>query len=150
MKLKKDDAKRLFPDAPDWFKTKLRDKFGTALFSDFNDIKTFEDACAVLGIDPEKVVAKTDTPDEAAYKKLKVIAKAINNGWEPDWDDTDEKKWWPWFNLSSGFGFSGSTYDFDSSYSTVGSRLCFESKEKSTYAAETFLSIYEELLTIKK
>ncbi|WP_340112641.1 hypothetical protein [Maribellus mangrovi] len=113
-------------------------------------VKSFNDACDRLGLDPNSILTAADTPDEAAYKKLKVIAKAINNGWEPNWDDTDEKKWWPWFNLSSGFGFSLSSYYYGRSYTTVGSRLCFESKEKSTYAAETFLSIYEELLTIKK
>lgn len=113
-------------------------------------VKSFNDACDRLGLDPNSILTAADTPDEAAYKKLKVIVKAINGDWEPDWDDTDQKKWWPWFVLSSGFGFSSSNSYCDDSHSTVGSRLCFESKEKSDYAATTFSRIYEDFLTIKK
>ncbi len=113
-------------------------------------VKKFDEACTRLGLNSNSIITAADTPDEAAYKKLKVIAKAINNGWTPDWNDNDQKKWWPWFVLSSGFGFSVSGYDYGLSTSPVGSRLCFESKEKSDYAAKTFLSIYEEFLTIKK
>ena len=51
--------------------------------------------------------------------------------------------------LSSGFGFSGSVYDYDFTGASVGSRLCFESKEKADYAANQFLKIYEDFLTIK-
>lgn len=113
-------------------------------------VKSFNDACDRLGLDPNSILTAADTSDEAAYKKLKVIAKAINNGWEPDWDDTDQKKWWPWFRLSSGFGFGHSDFSYVSSNAGVGSRLCFESKEKCDYAATNFIGIYEDFLTIKK
>ena len=85
-------------------------------------------------------------PDEEAYVQLKIIVKAINEGWTPDWNDENEKKWNPWFKLSSGFGFVISNYTYTGTFTTVGSRLCFSSKEKSDYAATEFISIYEKLL----
>lgn len=47
-------------------------------------VKTYADACAVLGIEPmnETVLAKLGfTKDEIAYRKLKTIAEALNEGW---------------------------------------------------------------------
>lgn len=47
-------------------------------------VKTYADACAVLGIEPmnEAVLVKLGfTNDEIAYRKLKTIAEALNEGW---------------------------------------------------------------------
>ena len=63
-------------------------------------VKTYADACAVLGIEPmnETVLAKLGfTKDEIAYRKLKTIAEALNEGWRPDWANSSEYKYWPWF-----------------------------------------------------
>lgn len=63
-------------------------------------VKTYADACAVLGIEPmnETVLAKLGfTKDEIAYRKLKTIAEALNEGWRPDWANSNEYKYWPWF-----------------------------------------------------
>jgi len=152
MEITKQEAKRIYPDAPEWLKEKLEQEFGADYFQheSYEEIKTFEDACAKLDIDPLLVSNESDTPDEAAYKKLKLIVKAINAGWEPDWNNTGQRKYWPWFRLSSGFGCSDSTYYYGHAITGVGSRLCFESEEKSTYAANQFIDIYEQFLTVKK
>ena len=152
LQLKKETAKRLFPESPEWFRNVLTETFGEECFKkrEFTDIKTFEDACDELGINPSIIINSNDQPDEVAYKKLKVIIKAINGGWTPDWSNDNQKKWWPWFNLSSGFGFFDSFYLYTLSNTRVGSRLCFESEAKSTYTAKQFINLYEELLTIKK
>jgi hypothetical protein len=81
---------------------------------------------------------------------LKMVVKAINGDWTPDWSNSDQYKYWPYFILSSGFGFSYSYYYSDHSDTTVGSRLCFETREKSNYAAQQFIDIYEQFMTIKK
>lgn len=63
-------------------------------------VKTYADACAVLGIEPmnETVLAKLGfTKDEITYRKLKTIAEALNEGWRPDWANSNEYKYWPWF-----------------------------------------------------
>ena len=148
VKVTKETAKKLYDSVPGFFKEQLEAAFGKDAFRkiDYKDIKTFKDACNALDIDPDAVCSKGDTPDEAAYKKLKIITKAINQGWIPDWDNTNQRKWFPWFCLSSGFGFAVSGYGCANSAATVGSRLCFESEEKADYAGKQFAVIYKEFL----
>jgi hypothetical protein len=114
--------------------------------TEWKDIKTFEDACEELSITAESVINSNDTLDEAAYKKLKIISRAINQGWFPDWDNLTQKKWWPYFYLSSGFGFSYTHYSCAYTDAIVGSRLCFETEEKATFAGKQFLDIYKMFL----
>lgn len=150
LKINKETAKKLYPKSDDWFKAELEEAFGKDFFrkKDFRDIKTFEDACTELGLTQEDLhhIRNDDTPDEVAYKKLKIIIAAINQGWIPDWNNSDKKKWWPWFSFSSGFSFSVTYYDDDATLTAVGSRLCFESSEKATYTAKQFIDLYKAFL----
>lgn len=72
-------------------------------------VKTFEDACRELGEDHPFVLAYQNTnlrdPEVAeenrdilAYMKLRIIAAALNDGWEPQFTE-DEWRWYPWFTL---------------------------------------------------
>ena len=117
---------------------------------DFRTIKTFEDACAKENIDPTLLPECSLLPEEfekpiiAAYK-LMIIFRAINNGWRPDWSNSSQLKYYPWYRvLSSGFGFSVSHYYYDDSDTDVGSRLCTETTEKALYIAEQFKAEYQE------
>ena len=112
-------------------------------------IKTFEDACNELRIDPENVFNINDSLNEIAYKKLKIIVCALNEGWFPNWNDNNQRKWTPWFawnSLSSGFGFSGSLCRCSDAYTLTGSRLYFSSEELSNYAGHQFIELYNEYL----
>jgi hypothetical protein len=64
-------------------------------------IKTFEDACKALKIN--FTPAADLTKDELAYMKLKIIAKALNEGWVPNWNNWDEWKYYPWLLRASVF-----------------------------------------------
>lgn len=149
LKLKKETAKKLYKEVPEWFKETLRSTFGKEFFSDkiTDRVKTFKDACREAGIEPPDIIRPNDTPDEIAFKKLKVIISVINEGWTPNWSDTNEEKWHPWFTLSSGFGFDVSTCDCTYAGTNVGSHLCFSSKEKCDYVAQQFIELYKDLLT---
>jgi hypothetical protein len=109
-------------------------------------IKTFEDACAIAGEDPNDKKFTEGTKDEIAYKKLKVIVKVLNEGWYPNWENSDEYKYVPWFEYSSGSGFSDADCDCWYSFSFVGSRLCFKTRELAEYAANQFKGIYNDFL----
>lgn len=123
----------------DFFNVKIQDR-----------IKSFGDACDFLGV--ENIIPDVDGLESKhkkaviAHYKLAIIAQALNEEWEPDWSESSEKKWWPWFRLSSGFGFGSSYYGYDYSYSDVGSRLCFKSRELSDYAAKQFIDLYRDLM----
>lgn len=111
-------------------------------------VKSFEDACSVLGVSVSDILGKNNTKDEIAYKKLKTIIKALNEGWVPDWSNTSEYKWFPYFDYESGFGFSGSnSYCWDAG-TRVSSRLVLKSEELSKYAATQFKDIYNDYLDI--
>ncbi|MDX9703908.1 MAG: hypothetical protein RBU23_12830 [Candidatus Auribacterota bacterium] len=119
---------------------------------DFRTIKTFEDACTRLGINPSNLPDVSMIPDDIkkhviAYYKLLVIYKAINNGWKPDWSDWNQYKYYHWFEvLSSGFGFSHSYYSCGLTVTAVGSRLCTDTSEKATYIAKQFEAEYKDYL----
>jgi hypothetical protein len=119
-------------------------------------VKTYLDACFELGIEPDKdeVLTKLGfTTDEIAYRKLKTIAKALNEGWEPDWSNSNEYKYYPWFTYNGAYaGFScalalGAATD---TYASVGSRLCFKTRDLAAYAGKQFLSVYNDFLLINK
>ena len=76
-------------------------------------VKTYEDACRVLGIEtktPELPnIPERDRRGVTAYYKLIIIARALNEGWEPDWKDREQGKLVPYFyfdrenNTTAGF-----------------------------------------------
>lgn len=119
-------------------------------------IKTFEDACKALGLDPSKLPDVSALPEKhmnsiIAYFKLVIIAEALNQGWEPDWSDEDECKYYPWFWMDqpgSGFSYFGSDYSYSSSI--VGSRLCFQTRELAEYAGKQFLELYQQYHLLNK
>jgi len=123
---------------------------------DFRTIKSFEDACKKLGINPEilpqmeGIGAEFVKPVIALYKLI-IIFKAINAGWLPDWNNMNQWKYYPWYSvLSSGFGFSASGYNYGRTFTGVGSRLCTDSSEKALYIAEQFKAEYEDLFLYKE
>lgn len=114
-------------------------------FDHYTDIKTFDDACACVGIDPKAFheSRKNLSADTYAYEQLKVISKALNGGSHMDYTDTDVYKYFPWFNaVGSSVGFSFDGYDYDGAHSGVGSRLTYKSREIAEYAGKKFLDIY--------
>ncbi len=115
-------------------------------------VKTFEDACKVLNLDKVKIGIgglDEDAPSIVAYTKLVIIAKALNEGWKPNWSDSNEYKYVPWFKEKSGFGLSYDVYDGWVTFTAVGSRLCYKSRELAEYAGKQFADLYNEFLTIK-
>ena len=138
-------------------KTLLENLFGKRVFQkDIKErIKTFDDVIRELGDDPEEfknAISIMEEPDEIAYVKLKLIAKALNEGWTPDWSNGEWDKWYPWFKMddsSSAGRFSFYVAVDLSSDSSVGSLLCFKSKDLATYAGTQFLDIYKDFFTVK-
>ena len=123
---------------------------------DFRTIRSFEDACKKEKIDPTVLPDVTGILPEFsdaivnAYK-LMVIYKAINNGCCLDWNNSKQRKYFPYFGvLSSGYGFSDSSYYYYYTHTTVGSRLCTDTSEKACYIAEQFGEEYKEFFLYKE
>lgn len=116
-------------------------------------VKTYADACAVLGIKETLPdvggLRPKDRPSVTAYYKLIVIAQALNEGWEPDWTNENEPKYFPWFyfdrkkNKTAGFASAYTYYAPTYTRAYFGSRLCFKTEALCEYAARQFEPLYE-------
>lgn len=74
-------------------------------------VKTYEDACKVLGVEPineQNAKAQGFRSDEIARRKLETIAAALNEGWKPDWNNTDQYKYYPYFYIQENTKGKGS------------------------------------------
>jgi hypothetical protein len=117
-------------------------------------IKSFEEACKAQGLDPEKALLDVSAYPKShqsaliAVAKLIIIAEVLNDGWKPDWNNDDEYKYYPWFDMEkdsnnpSGFLFHDAYYSYAGS--GVGSRLCFKTRELAEYAGTQFLDLYRD------
>lgn len=88
------------------------------------------------------------TKDEIAYRKIKTITQALNEGWVPDWSNENQNKWTPYFypNSSSGFVFHHTYYDYSSADAGNGLRLCVRTRALAKYAGEQFIDIWNKIL----
>ena len=139
-------------------------------------VKTFEDAVRELG-DEHPLVREWHlgdglSADLEAYLKLRIIAAALNEGWEPEFT-TDEYRYFPWFVLYTeeeynelsdevkarvvqwsyshadtyrGVAYVNAYYDSSNAYSYVGSRLAFKNSDLAKYAGKQFIEIYADLV----
>jgi hypothetical protein len=131
-----------------------------------NRVKSYADACKVLGIEPmdeDSMKAQGFRPDEIARRQLETITEALNEGWKPNWADTDEYKFYPWFyievsevqtegaNKGANAGLSYAITNYAAAYAiaNVGSRLCFHDRETARYAGRTFTDLYAQILIEK-
>lgn len=152
----------------------------------YEAIRSFEDACrdlnrraeegdetsAILLADYESNADNINMPETLAYMKLCIIARAINEGWEPKFVE-GEYRWFPWFRLytqaeidamseeqrakvllvggranygaNCGLAFSGSDYDFSLSWSIIGARLAFSDRARAEFAGKRFIELYAAL-----
>ena len=162
----------------------LENLFGKELFKpkDVRDrIKTFEDAMMALGEEHPLVrewhLGENLSPDLEAYLQLRVIVAALNEGWEPQFTE-DEERYYPWHWLHTrkeidnmeaselkernmvstekyqtdyaGFASACSPDAPSASTTTVGSRLCLKSDALAEYCGKQFTDIWADFLLIRK
>ena len=103
---------KILPDykqATEEQKALLENMFGKGMFKPKNimeRVKTFDDACELLGEDHQYVKAYrewmriyyAECKDISAYLKLRIIAAALNEGWKPTFSD-GECRYYPWFYI---------------------------------------------------
>jgi hypothetical protein len=156
LQISKANALTAYESATQKQKKLLSDLFGKNVFqkSAIERIKSYEDACedqniTPLTIDAFSVLPEQDRKHAFSSHKLTVINRALNEGWAPNWADSDEYKYYAYFVYSgSGSGFSFGGYSCDYTNSHVGSRLVFKSRELAEYAGKQFTSIFNDYLSL--
>lgn len=139
-------------------------------------IKTFEDACREIGIDAEAwnrdKISLGLEPDVLAFLKLRIIVKALNEGWEPQFTE-DECRYYPWFILYtreeynkldeeeksrvvcrsnySAYALGGvscayASYGSSFASAAIGVRLAFKTSELAAYCGRQFLDIWADFV----
>lgn len=181
----KEDAVLAYNSASEEQKNILEQLFGKAVFrpADVRDrVKTFEDACEELGEHHAFVAAFRIAEangafgsDAVAYLKLRIIVAALNEGWEPEFNNS-EYRWYPWFyfytnkeiedmdeeqkselcrcvgrsvsyaNAIGGLSFAYADSAFSYSNAIHGARLAFKTKELAKYASKQFIEIYRDFV----
>lgn len=79
-----------------------------------------------------------------AYLKLRIISEALNEGWQPDWTNQGEERFYPCFE----YGKSGE-FKFRclciAATAEVGGMICYKTRDLAEYAGRQFIDIYKEL-----
>lgn len=107
--IQKEKVLNAYQQATEEQKELLENMFGKDVFRPKNimeRVKTFEDACEVLGEDHQYVkayrewmrISYAECKDITAYFKLRIICAALNDGWNPAFSD-GECSYCPWFYL---------------------------------------------------
>lgn len=154
LKISEKKAMELYKNGSDELKTVLEESFGKEFFQRkiTDRIKTYEDACAELGIyslDEAKLMDFGLTKHDIAYQKLATVVKALNEGWTPDVCDSSVYRWYPWFRTNgspSSFAFDASSYDYAFARAGSGSRLCLKSNELSDYCGKQFIALWKQFI----
>jgi hypothetical protein len=156
LEIQKQNALDAYNNANDDGKKLLSTLFGKDVFimKITDRIKTFEDALKVCpptdnvkilldynGVDADMLAAQ-------AFAKLTLIGRALNEGWQPKWEDTDQYKYYPYFKHQGGFGLADGDYGYGYTSAGVGSRLCFKNATLAEYAGKQFADIYNTFLSL--
>lgn len=152
--IEKQNLVKAYDQAEAPVKKLLEKLFGSENFSKkiTDRVKTFQDACSLVEITPDMQTLldyKGKDPDmvsSQAHMKITIIAKALNEGWTPDWSDSNQAKYYPWPKFTAGVGFSAYGYGGSIAGTVVGSRLCYKSEELAKYAFNQFKDIYNDFL----
>ncbi len=113
-------------------------------------IKTIEDIYFEAEVNEEDIIIFKNPKNKKeryinACNIIPIISQVLNEGWIPDYLDTDECKYYPYFiRRSSGWLLGDSLYDLVNS--RMGFGFTYKTKELSDFAGKTFLKYYIDYL----
>ena len=180
IEVKVEDIKRAFDEANDNVKNGILNSFPQfkEALPVTDRVKTFRDACREVCIDPSVYFIKCENEpaDVIAYMKLRVICKALNEGWTPRFVE-GEWRYFPYFHICSeeeiirlseeeksrvvfrsygsanavgGVSFAVAGNVSANVGASIGSRLAFKTKELAEYAGKQFIDLWADFCLTKK
>lgn len=129
----------------------LIDLYGKEHFlTDIKDrVIDYESACREIGIEPltEKdfgILPKEDRKRYYNRHQLTIVVRALVGDWKPDWDNSNEYKYYMYFYKEKS-GFASHT-DCYCDLSFVGSDLLFPNSDLANYAGKIMRQQYIDYL----
>lgn len=156
LKITADNAIKAYQGADTKGKKLLEDLFGPEVFvlkPITERVKTWEDACAIKGIDPVSSLPYPEPANDLQIAingtfQMFIICEVLCEDWVADFNNSSQYKYTPYFTWNNaGFGFSDTDYGDWNTGTYVGSRLVFPTRELAVYAGEQFIDIYNKFLT---
>lgn len=113
-----------------------------------NHVKLDDVANLVSEVNPKHIKALI------AYNRLCTIAQAWNkaDGFEPDFSNTSQYKYFPWFEYSrdaAGFVCANTHYTATCAYASLGSRLCFMTRERAEQFGKQFIDLWNDVFLFR-
>lgn len=113
-----------------------------------NHVKLDDVANLVSEVNPKHIKALI------AYNRLCTIAQAWNkaDGFEPDFSNTSQYKYFPWFvydNGAAGFVCALAHYSATSATAYIGSRLCFKTRERAMQFGKQFIDLWNDVFLFR-
>ena len=117
-------------------------------------VKTFRDACGVLGKHVDTVLPYQSplSEDESWLNtclKISIITRALNEGWKPDYSNKSQRKYYPYFEYkgASGFVFYVANCSCEHAATGCGVRQVFKTEDRAKHAGRQFAKEYNEYLS---
>ena len=113
-----------------------------------NHVKLDDVANLVSEVNPKHIKALI------AYNRLCTIAQAWNkaDGFEPDFSNTSQYKYFPWFvydNGAAGFVSANANYTATFADASFGSRLCFMTRERAEQFGKQFIDLWNDVFLFR-
>lgn len=154
LKISKANALMAYKEGDDSFRKGIEKLFPEVDFE--KECKDYyAEACAAVGfapltIDHFSIYPEQDRESAFASHQIDMIARHWNEGWEPDYSDDDQCKYYPYFiwneDRAGGPGFSYPDYRYDRSVSRVGARHVYKTSDMAIRAGKELESIYNTFL----
>lgn len=113
-----------------------------------NHVKLDDVANLVSEVNPKHIKALI------AYNRLCTIAQAWNKAddFTPDFSNRNQTKWFPWFVYSddaAGFVFALTYFTATYASASVGSRLCFMTRERAEQFGKQFIELWNDVFLFR-
>jgi hypothetical protein len=122
-----------------------------------SQVGSYEDACKLLGRTPlslEQFGFLPENQRQSAFSshKIETTIEALKQGREFDWNDTDQPKWFPVWDMETyndgreNDGFVLSVVRYCYACTNVSARLCSFSREEAEHVATILFEDYRNLI----
>jgi uncharacterized protein YlzI (FlbEa/FlbD family) len=153
LEIKKDAAIKAYSQANGKSKTLLENLFGVKVFQKglIERITCFDDVCIEMGADPKNFICTSENPIDIminALRKWILAAEYFNEGKEPDWSNSNQSKYIPWYKFSAGSGWSvyGVAYWHTGTGAYCGSRQYFLNKTHVEHCVKVMPEIFIDFI----